>query len=118
MKGIQRVDSTIAAASSNHHPTAIQHTTRSTIKYNLTVKVGELTNRHKAHREAGNMRNRRDRDGIGGEVTNGGDIERGTVGNANSSGVRWWATTSKGGGIGGHMERCTRVQKPKRIGST
>ena len=78
----------MAAASSNHHPAAILHTTRSTIKYNLAVKVGELTNRHKAHREAGNMRNNRDIEGMGGEVTNGGDRERGTVGNANSSGVQ------------------------------
>ena len=92
------------SASSNHRLAVILHTTSSTIKYNLAVKVNELTNRHKAHKEAGNMRNSRDRKGMGGEVTNGGDRERGTVGNANSSGVRWWATTSKGGGIEGHVK--------------
>ena len=103
----------MAAASSNHRPVAILHTTRSPIKHNLAPKVGKLTNRYKAHKEAGNMRNSRGREGMGGEVTNGGDRERGTVGNANSSGVWWWATTSKGGGIRGHVERRTRVQKPR-----
>ena len=87
-KGIQRVDSTMAAANSNHCPAAILHTTRSTIKYNLTVKVGKLTNRHKARREAGNMRNSRNREGMGGEMTNGGERERGNIDNANSSGVQ------------------------------
>ena len=38
MKGIQHVDSTMAAASSNHSPAVILHTTRRTIKYNLTQK--------------------------------------------------------------------------------
>ena len=85
----------MAAANSNHRPAAILHTTRSTIKYNLIVKVGKMTNKYKAHREAGNMRNNRDREGMGGEVTNGGDRKRGIVSNANASGVRWWATTSK-----------------------
>ena len=41
-KGIQRVDSTMAADS----PAAILHTTRRAIKYNLTAKVGEPTPRH------------------------------------------------------------------------
>ena len=34
---------------------SILHTTRRTIKYNLAAEVGELTHRHKAHRETGNM---------------------------------------------------------------
>ena len=54
-KGIQRVDSTMAATSSNHSPAVIFHTTRRTIKYNLATEVGELTHRHKAHRGTGNM---------------------------------------------------------------
>ena len=83
----------MAAASSNHRPAAILHTTRSTIKYNLTVKVGDLTNRHKAHREARYMGNNGNREGTGGEVTNGGDWKRDTVSNANVSDVRWWATS-------------------------
>ena len=71
MKGLQSVDSTMAAANANHRPVAILHTTGSTIKYNLTVKVGELTNRHKAHREAGHMGNNGDRERTSGEVANG-----------------------------------------------
>ena len=43
-KGIQCVDSTMASASSNHHFAAILHTTRSTVKNNLTVKISKLTN--------------------------------------------------------------------------
>ena len=54
-KGIQRVDSTMAVANSNHSPAAILHTTRRTINYNLAAKVDELTHRHKTHRETGNM---------------------------------------------------------------
>ena len=50
-KGIQRVDSTMAAANSNHTPAAILHTTRRVIKYNLAAKVGELTHKHKAKRD-------------------------------------------------------------------
>ena len=73
MKGIQHVDSTMAAASSNHSPAAILHTTRRAIKYNLAAVVGELTHRHKAHRETGNMGDLGDRERGGREVTNGGD---------------------------------------------
>ena len=64
MKGLQCVDSTMASASSNYYPAAILHTTRSTIKDNLTVKIGELTNRHKAHKEAWHMGNRRNSERI------------------------------------------------------
>ena len=46
----------MAAASSNHSPVAILHTTNRAIKYNLAAVVSELTHRHKAHRETGNMR--------------------------------------------------------------
>ena len=42
-KKIQHVNSTMAAASSNHSPAAILHTTRNAIKYNLAAVVGELT---------------------------------------------------------------------------
>ena len=52
-QGIQHVYSTMAVASSNHSPAAILHTTRRTIKYNLAVEIGELTHRHKTHRERG-----------------------------------------------------------------
>ena len=44
-KGVQRVDSTMAAANSNHSPAAILHTTRRTIKYNLAAEIDELTYR-------------------------------------------------------------------------
>ena len=64
------------------------------------------------------MGNNENREETGGEVTNGGDKNRGTVSNANASDVRWWVTTSKCGGIRGYVERRTRVQKPKRTRST
>ena len=63
MKGLQCVDSTVASVNSNHCPAAILDTTRSTIKYNLTVKIDELTNRYKAHREAWHMGNKENREG-------------------------------------------------------
>ena len=49
MKRIQQVDSTMASASSKHYPAAILHTTRGTVKNNLTVKISKLANRHEAH---------------------------------------------------------------------
>ena len=76
-------------------PAAILHMTRSTIKYNLIVKVGKMTNKYKAHREAGNMRNNRDREEMSGEVTNGGDREWGTIGNADVRGMSGRAAVSK-----------------------
>ena len=72
-KGFQRVNSTMASTNSNHRPTAILHRTRRTIKYYLAAKVGKLTNRHKAHREAGNMGDLGYREGRCREVTIGGD---------------------------------------------
>ena len=72
-KGIQQVYSIMAAASSNHTPAAILHTTRRAIKYNLAAEVGELTHRHKAQRKTGNMENRGNREGRGREVTNRGN---------------------------------------------
>ena len=71
MKGLQSVDSTMTSANSNHRPATILHTTRSTIKYNMTVKISELTDRHKAHREVWHMGNRGNREGTGGKVVNG-----------------------------------------------
>ena len=113
-KGIQHVNSTMAAAISNHSPTVILHTIRRMIKYNLTAEVSELTHRHKAHRETWNVGHSGYRKGRGREVTDGGDREWGTISNANASGVRGWTTGSEQGSIGGHMKRRTRVQKPKR----
>ena len=94
-KGIQCINSNMAAASSNHSPAAILHMTRRAIKYYLTAEVGELTHRNKAHREMGNMRHNRDREGRGGEVTNEGDRKRGTISNADASGMHGQATGSK-----------------------
>ena len=68
---------------------------KSTIKYNLAVKVGDLTNRHKTHREVRDMGNNGNKEAMGEEVTNRGDMKRGIVSNANSSDVRWRATPSK-----------------------
>ena len=62
------------------------------IKYNLTIEVGELTHRHKAHRETWNMGYIGYRKGSGREVTNKGDREWGTISNADASGVRGWTT--------------------------
>ena len=64
-KRIQQVNSTMAAASSNHSPAAILHTTRKAIKYNLAAVVGELTHKHKTHRETGNMEDFGHREGRG-----------------------------------------------------
>ena len=72
-KILQNVNPTMASANSNHRPAAILHTTRSTIKDNLAVKVSKLANRHQTHGEARNMGNQRDRKNAGGEVTNGGN---------------------------------------------
>ena len=63
----------MASANSNHCPVAIMHTIRSTIKYNLAIKIGELTNRHKAYRETWHIGNRGNREGADREVANGGD---------------------------------------------
>ena len=63
----------MAATNSNHTPAAILHTRRRAIKYNLTAEVGELTHRHKAQRETGNMGNNGNRKGMDREVTNRGD---------------------------------------------
>ena len=89
-KGIQHVYSTMAAASSNHSPAAILHTTRRMIKYNLTVEVGELTHRHKAHRETWNVGTSGYRKESGREVIGKGDREWSTISNANASGVHAW----------------------------
>ena len=86
-KGIQHVYCTMAAASSNHGPAAILHTTRKMIKYNLAAEVGELTHRHKAHRETWNVGHNEYRKGSGREVTDGGDREWGTISNVDASGV-------------------------------
>ena len=113
-KGIQRVNSTMAAASSNHSPAAILHTTRKTIKYILAAEVGELTHRHKAHKETWNMGHNRYREGSGREMTNGGDREWCTISNADTRGMSGRAAVNKQGCV----ERRTRVQKPGRAGST
>ena len=73
VKGIQHVDFTMAAASSNHSPAAILHTTNRAIKYNLAAVVSELAHKHKAHRKTGNVRDLGYKERGSGQVTNGGD---------------------------------------------
>ena len=80
---------------SNHSPAAILHTTRRMIKYNLAAEVGELTHKHKAHKETWNMGHSGYRKESGREVTDGGDREWGTISNADASGVRGWTTGSE-----------------------
>ena len=109
MQGIQHVYSTMAAASSNHSPAAILHTTRRTIKYNLAAEVSELTHRHKAHRETWNMGHSGYIKGSGREMTDGGDRQWGAISNADASGMHGWMTGSKQRSIGGHVKRRTRV---------
>ena len=98
MKGIQHIDSTMAAASSNHSPVAILHTTNRAIKYNLAAVVSELAHRHKAHRETGNMRDLGYRGGSR-QMTNRGDGEWDTIGNADASGMCGRAAVNKQGCI-------------------
>ena len=49
----------------------------------MAVKVSKLANRHKAHGETRDMENKRDREGIGGKVTNGGYRKGCAVSDAN-----------------------------------
>ena len=56
-KRLQSIDPTMVSANSNHCSAAILHTTRSMIKYNLAVKISELTNKHEAHEKARDMEN-------------------------------------------------------------